>query len=144
MIAEVEAISADGIAVRGIVLSGVLIGEPEVSESCDGDKLRHSGKGALKVAENTNIATNDIAVGTDVLDTHVADKVTTEVDGIKDKLKSGVNVTSVALTVIVRVVVIVSDTLSHRPSGGTLGNRSFAFTTNTSNGGVYVVNIADA
>lgn len=71
--AEVEAYSADGIAVRGVVLSGVLIGEPEVSESCDGDKLRPGGKGALCVAENTNIMTNSVPAGTDVGDIHVTD-----------------------------------------------------------------------
>lgn len=43
--AEVEAGSLDGIPVKVLAFLGVLMGEPEVAESCDGEKC-HSGKGA--------------------------------------------------------------------------------------------------
>lgn len=143
-IAEVEAASERGVYGTGVVLSGVLIGEPEVPESRDGNAVCPGGKGACKVAENANMVTNDVSRGKNVVDTHVVDLVTTVVDGMEDKLSSGVNVTSVVLTVAVRVVVNVHDTLSHRPPGGVNVNCPFALTTNTPNGGVYVVNMADA
>lgn len=47
---------------------GVLIGEVEVRECCDGDKLAHGGKGASNVAKVANEATVLKATGTDVVD----------------------------------------------------------------------------
>lgn len=46
-IAEAEAASEDGSPGCVTAFLGVLIGVPEVRESCDGDKGCHPGKGAL-------------------------------------------------------------------------------------------------
>lgn len=53
------------------------------------------------------------------------------------KLKSGVNVTSGALSVAVKVVVNHSDTFPHRHTGGANIHATLALTTNTTNGGLY-------
>lgn len=51
-----------------MALSGVLIGVYEVAESCDGDCMCHSGKGASCVAGYANGETVGVSVGPDVLD----------------------------------------------------------------------------
>lgn len=68
MITEAEACIALGVPGCVVALSGVLMGENEVSESCDGDKSCHSGKGASNVAKNANEATVFVATGTNAVD----------------------------------------------------------------------------
>lgn len=54
LIVEVEVLIESGVFGCVLVLLGVLIGEYEVVELCDGDKLCYLGKGVIKVVENVN------------------------------------------------------------------------------------------
>lgn len=66
-IAEADAVSVGGVTGCVLAFSGVLIGEYEVRESWDGDVKCHGGKGASKVAENTNKTTVLETLGYDVI-----------------------------------------------------------------------------
>lgn len=68
LIAEADAIPELGPTGCVLALLGVLMGEYEVPESCDGDKKCHGGKGASKVADNTNNTTVFKSTGTLVSD----------------------------------------------------------------------------
>lgn len=60
-----------------------------------------------------------------------------------NKGKSGVNVTSGALSVVSHVLVELVGSLSHCHTGGINGYTSLALNTNTTNGGVYVDPVID-
>lgn len=68
LIVEVEIVIDLGVFGRILVLLGVLIGEYEVVELCDGDKLCYLGKGVLKVVENVNDIIGLVILGDLVLD----------------------------------------------------------------------------
>lgn len=68
LIVEVEVYIEVGVFGCVLVLSGVLIGEYEVVELCDGDKVCYFGKGVLKVVENVNDIIVDKIIGFDVID----------------------------------------------------------------------------
>lgn len=67
-IVEVDVILELGIMGCVFVLLGVLIGEYEVLELCDGDKICYGGKGVLKVVENINIFIVLVLKGMDFMD----------------------------------------------------------------------------
>lgn len=68
LIVEVEVYIEVGGVGWGIVLFGVLIGEYEVVEFCDGDKDCFGGKGVLKVVVNVNNVIVKEIVGMEVMD----------------------------------------------------------------------------
>lgn len=68
LIIEVEVYIESGVFGCGMVFLGVLIGEYEVVELCDGDKVCYGGKGVIKVVDNVNNIIVEVIIGYDVCD----------------------------------------------------------------------------
>ncbi|HOH30488.1 MAG TPA: phosphopyruvate hydratase, partial [Candidatus Hydrogenedentes bacterium] len=88
---EVEVYLASGVMGRAAVPSGASTGTNEALELRDKDKKRYRGEGVLKAVSNVNDILAPELIGLDALSQREIDQTMIDLDGTKNKSKTGAN-----------------------------------------------------
>lgn len=88
---EADVLLESGGLGRASVPSGASVGTKEAVELRDGDRLRYSGKGVLKAAENVNTEIAEAIMGLDAVEQHFIDQTLIDLDGTDNKSRLGAN-----------------------------------------------------